>query len=168
MAMTHIESEVRLDTLLEAAQRLSFWLDGSGAEMAVVPNGGIPLCVRDDPTFVAALEEIKMLRGRDVLHIMVNRLLPGVDVPVHRDFLLATPLQSRNHPTIERWHLPVVTNADAQWWDEDFGFYFMEPGFWYGPVPYWRRHKVYNKGHTERIHLVVDLDTGEHIGEYSD
>lgn len=161
-------SVVDFASLIEDVRKLSFWIDGSGAEMAVVPNGGLPRCLTELRTVMTAIEEIESLTHLKVLHVMVNRLLPGVDVPVHRDFLLATPLQSRNHPTIERWHLPVVTNADAQWWDEDFGFYFMEPGFWYGPVPYWRRHKVYNKGHTERIHLVVDLDTGEHIGEYSD
>lgn len=133
--------------------------------MAVVPNGGIPNEVRS-PALMDALEEIKELRDRDVLHIMVNRLLPGVDVPVHRDFLLPTPLQNRKHPTIERWHLPVVTNDGCLWWDEFTGNVHFPLGMWTGPVPYWTRHKVCNNGQTERIHLVVDLDTENHLGEY--
>lgn len=161
-------SHVDFVPLLEALQQLSFWLDGSGAEMAVAPNGGLPHEVVQHPPIVKSLEEIERITGLSVLHVMVNRLKPGVVVPVHRDFLRPTPLQQRNHPTIERWHLPVVTNNECLWWGEDTGFVHFPKGEWMGPVPYWRKHQVLNQGDFERIHLVVDLDTPIHIGEYSD
>jgi hypothetical protein len=166
--MKRLKSGLDVDVIFEAVQRLSFWLDGSGAEMAIAPNGGIPNEVSNDPGLKAALEEIARLRNLSVLHIMVNKMKPNVRVPIHRDFLLPTPLQKRNHPTIERWHLPIVTNDDCTWWDEVSGIYRMKPGFWHGPVPYWLKHQVTNDGQTERIHLVIDLDTPDLIGEYLD
>lgn len=166
--MQTYKSDVVCDELLVAVQQLSFWLDGSGAEMAVVPNGGLPNEVRSQPALVKALAEISGLTGLEPLHVMVNRLPPGVEVPKHRDFLKPTPLQPRKFPTIERWHLPVVTNNLCFWWDENQGPVRFPVGFWTGPVPYWTNHSVWNKGVVERIHLVVDLDTPEHIGEYRD
>lgn len=141
---------------------LPFWIDGSGAEMAVKPGGGIPI---DSPLVRAAIQEISAMRGLPALHVMVNKLPPGVVVPVHRDWLPPTRAQPRT-PTLERWHLPIQTNDRAFWWDEDRGPLSMETGYWYGPVPYWRKHQVWNLGDEERVHLVVDLDSPVAIGDY--
>lgn len=164
--MITFHSSVDLISLLKALQQLSFWLDGSGAEMYVAPNGGLPNEVVQHAPIRHAIEEIERLRKLTVLHIMINRLKPGVVVPVHRDFLRPTPLQQRNHPTLERWHLPVVTNDGCLWWGEDTGTVHFPKGKWMGFIPYWKNHKVWNAGQTERVHLVVDLDTPEHLGEY--
>jgi hypothetical protein len=163
-----LESFVRPDLLFEDVQRLAFWIDGSGAEMAVVPNGGLPNEVLALPTVRRAIHEIEAYRALSVLHVMVNKLKPGVTVPVHRDFLLPTRLQPWKRPTLERWHLPVATNGGCFFWDEDNGSKHMPLGFWTGPVPYWLRHSVRNEGFTERVHLVVDLDTHIRVGEYRD
>lgn len=164
--MNQYPSHANLTSLLEALETLFFTLDGSGAEMAFPPNGGLPLWLSDSPPLAKALEEIERITGLSALHVMVNRLKPGVVVPVHRDFLLPTPLQQRNHPTIERWHLPVVTNNECLWWGEDTGTIHFPKGEWMGFLPYWKKHQVWNAGQTERVHLVVDLDTPVHLGEY--
>ncbi len=163
-----LASFVDPDKLLADVEKLSFWLDGSGAEMAVVPNGGLPDEIKSLTYVMRALYEVESYRQLKVIHVMVNKLKPGVNVPVHRDFLLPTPLQPRKWPTIERWHLPVTTNDLCYFWAFGEGDKQLPLRFWTGPVPYWKNHQVVNNGKTERIHLVVDLDTAQHLGEYSE
>lgn len=163
--MIQIKSHLKLEPLLEEIESLKFYLDGSGAEMVFPPEHKV---IQNLPNIWLALNEIIFFREKPFLHIMVNRLQPGVDVPVHRDFLNPTPLQSRNHPTIERWHLPIACNNECYWWDEFGGQSKFEQGHWCGPVPYWNRHKVWNYGKTERINIVIDLDSEIPLGEYKD
>lgn len=153
--------------LLHEIQQLEFKLDGSGAEMAFPPSGGIPAKLWNFPTLLAALEEIAVAREQKLLNLMINRLKPGVDVSVHRDWIKPTQYQPVK-PTVERWHLAVITNPDAVFWLEKAGDFKIPQGFWYGPIPYWLNHTVYNKGTEDRIHLVVDLDTPTPIGKYAE
>lgn len=84
----------------------------------------------------------------DVVQIMVNKLEPGAALSPHRD----------GRPDNHRYHLPVLTNTDAYWWDELEGRRNMIVGWWYGPVPYCGiLHSAANPGSTDRIHLVVDF-----------
>jgi hypothetical protein len=150
--------------LLEEVRQLKFHRDGSGAMMAVHPSKGIPDFV--GPLVRRAIREVSVLRGYDPLHLMINWLVPGTEVPVHRDWIV--PTQAQPHaPTVERWHLPIQTNLDAVFWDEDRGEHHMPLGVWCGPVPYWIRHTVRNHGTTDRIHIVVDLDSPP-VGVYRD
>ena len=121
---------------------VAFWLDGSGAQMAVTQHGGIPSWV---PANV--LREIETLRSKVVRHVMLNKLTPGVIVPKHCD----------PGERFERWHLPIKTNRDCWYWDARTGRIYLAPGFWHGPVEYWEEHQVGNEGATDRVHLVVDL-----------
>lgn len=129
--------------------------------MAVMPCQGLPIRA---PEIDRAINEISLIRGTPALHMMINRLGPGIEVPIHRDFL--NPTRLGPHPCLERWHLPVTTNNLAGWWDEDIGDYVMFPGYWHGPVPYWLKHRVYNLGKRERVHLVIDLDSAISQGAY--
>jgi hypothetical protein len=100
-------------------------------------------------TKIPAVLEIMELRNLEPAFMMINRVPPGVVAPPHIDTL---PFP------VERWHLPLVTNPDAYWWDEhDNKFIYMPVGYWHGPVPYYIRHAIVNFGLTERVHLVVDL-----------
>lgn len=167
--MNSTRSSLSLSALATEIPKLDFHLDGSGAEMAFRPSHGIPVWLSNGhfPTIAAAISEIAALRGLPPVNLMVNRLAPGVDVPVHRDWLLPTPMQLHK-PTVERWHLPISTNPDAQFWERGVGYTHMPLGVWGGPVRYWNYHSVRNFGTTERVHLVVDLDSPVRMGEYEE
>lgn len=162
----------RLDTKLpllalafEVEQcRDDFFRDGSGALMLIRPCHGVPDWLKKKCTWLyAAILEIGELRKQAILHAMINKLPPGVMVPRHTDTL--APTSQGERPRVERWHLPITSNADCLFWDDNFGFTRMQPGSWWGPVPYWREHAVENTGRTERVHLVVDLDTPRRVNE---
>jgi hypothetical protein len=156
-----------LEKLKEEATALTFNLDGSGAEMAN-GVGVIPPWLNSSDHLRQAVSEIARLRKLSAIHVMLNRLPPGVVVDRHRDWVPATPLQ-KDRPTLERWHLPLITNLECWWWDEEENRkLYMQPGVFYGPVPYWKIHQVGNEGTMPRIHLVVDLDCAERIGHYEE
>lgn len=129
------------------------------------PSDGIPNWIDSYPYIKVSILEISELRDQQPLHIMINRLKPGVEVPIHRDYILPTQTQ-RYQPCVERWHLPISSNDRCGWWDEDSGNQYPKLGEWFGPVPYWIPHKVWNFGTTDRIHLVIDLDTPKPVGKY--
>jgi len=161
---------VQIPALLEEVERLQFQLDGSGAEMAYKASDGIPKNIHDYPNLHKAILEVQKQREQELLNLMINKLKPCVIVPVHRDWIKPTRYQ-RTKPTVERWHLAIQTNVGCRFWhegmDKSEGMHFAL-GYWYGPVPYWLQHTVYNSGKTERIHIVVDLDTPEPLGKYAE
>ena len=157
-------SKINLNKLLAELGQLRFWVDGSGAEMSVIQSGGLPF---KSPTIIEAIKEISDHRSIPALHMMVNRLPPGVTTPKHVDFLKPSTHQPK-YPILERYHLPIITNPSAYYWNEDEpeSKIHMKAGFWYGFIKYWRLHEVGNLGDTERIHLIVDLDSPTPIGSY--
>ncbi len=159
--ITAIQTSLDLRELAREVEQLQFWLDGAGVHMSNRQSGGIPKVVRRLPVMMAALMEIAQIRGQPYHNMMVNRLPAGVIVPKHRDSLEAT--RQGKYPRLERWHLPIVTNDGCRWWDDHNGEVDMPAGAWYGPCPYWIDHAVANLGSTERVHLVVDLDTLEAV-----
>lgn len=159
------------DVSLMAREALSLnWtLDGSDAEMAYPPSGGIPRDMYRIPEIHRAVIEIGKIRGQEPLNVMINKLRPLVKVPIHRDWIKPTRYQKLK-PTVERWHLPLLTNIGAIFWHERgcLDGYHFPLGEWMGPIPYWLKHCVYNSGTSDRIHLVVDLDTPNPIGQYEE
>jgi hypothetical protein len=80
--------------------------------------------------------------------VMVNRLDAGGRLNAHKD----------GKPDDWRWHLPIATNPDVQWWDELNGTTHMSEGYWHGPVSYCGvLHAMVNNGATPRVHVVVDF-----------
>ncbi len=147
-------------------QQLAYTLDDSGAEMAFMPSSGIPKSLAPCPEIMRAISEIVKERNTLALNVMINKLPPNTIVPAHRDWLKPTQYQAVA-PTVERWHLPIMTSSLATWWDEESGTKHMQRGFWYGPIPYWILHSVANRDCLDtRVHLVVDLDTKKPIGMY--
>ncbi len=161
----HFLTKLHLSELALQATTLNYIQDGSGAKMAFAPSAGIPE-LKEYPEITAAVEEIANYRNQKPLHLMINVLMPGVVVPIHRDWLTPTSYQG-NNPTVERWHLPVMTNTEAIFWDEEAGARHLVEGVWYGPIKYWIQHQIWNHGTKPRIHIVVDLDTPERQGEYA-
>lgn len=103
--------------------------------------------------FPAVREVVEDLRDnmgyRTLNQVMVNLLEPGGKLSAHRD----------GPPDDERWHLPVMTNPDAMWWDEVTGTHHLEAGYWHGPVFYCGvLHAVVNNGDTPRLHVVADFE----------
>jgi hypothetical protein len=141
-----LESGLDLPTLAEAIRRLSFWKDGAGVEMSVLQFRETPKPVEE--ALRPALLELSNLQNRRWRYVMVNRLKPEAVVKPHKDI----------GAEVERWHLPVLTNPGAYWWDEREGEIHMEAGFWWGPVPYSILHSVGNEGSSERVHIIVDLE----------
>jgi hypothetical protein len=148
-------------------ERLKFHPDGSGAEMAIPPSAGVPEWVKDFSELSRALREVSDWRKQPILNVMVNRLAPGITVPVHRDWIRPTRHQP-DRPCVERWHLPILTNEECMVWVDEIGFDHYRLGVWSGPIQYWREHYVENTGATERVHLVVDLDTPVRQGWYAE
>lgn len=107
------------------------------------------------PAVEAAIEDVREATGHRLLtQVMVNCLEAGGRLAAHRDGL----------PDDDRYHLPVVTNPHAVWWDEFGGTFHMDAGYWHGPVPYCGvLHAVANNGEYERLHLVVDF--AKHVVE---
>jgi hypothetical protein len=101
------------------------------------------------PSVQRAIIQLMADREYTVLtQVMVNHLEPGGRLEKHRDGL----------PDDDRWHLPLITNPFAKWWDEYNGEVHMDIGYWYGPVPYCGvLHSAVNDGHSERVHLVADF-----------
>lgn len=97
-----------------------------------------------------AIEDLRQMTGHRTLNqVMVNQLEPGGKLSAHRD----------GPPDDARYHLPVVTNDRAMWWDEYNATLHMEDGYWHGPVPYCGvLHAVVNNGDRARLHLVVDFE----------
>lgn len=151
-------------SLMGEIEAIKFTPDGSGAMMAFPPSGGLPAL---PPAIGRVVAEIAAIRGQRPLHLMINKLAPGVSVPVHRDFLKATKHQAK-YPTVERWHLPVQTGFGVDFWHEGGSIEHFEAGVWVGPIPYWLRHSVRNAGQIERVHIVVDLDSPEPVGKYAE
>lgn len=141
------KSDLDLDPLVEAVRALDYWHDASGIDMTHTQGGGIPKWAAASGPIARAVDEIRSITGKRPVSVMVNRLEPGASVGAHID--------QEDHG--DRWHLPIVTNSEAFWWDDNGGFAFLQEGVWYGPVPYRIPHRVGNPGDTERIHLVVDL-----------
>ena len=120
----------------------------TGLEMARLHGPGA-MYAADYPHLRLAIEELLTGIGRQSIHqIMVNRLAPHSALDKHSD---AAPLYSR-------WHLPIVTNPDVEYWDELNAEMHMRPGIWYGPIPYTNMHSVHNRSKFSRVHVVVDLE----------
>ena len=163
--MLSLASSLDLPKLLNALDDLPYVKEGNYIEMASVQSQRF---LGSRPLIRYAIEELESLRKLDCVYIMVNVLPSGAEVPWHQDFLEPTPLQPYKHPLIERWHLPVLTNTATKFETKTFPYddEYMKKGFWWGPVPYWKHHRVVNYGDTRRVHLIVDLDCPEPCGAY--
>lgn len=146
--------------LLDEINTLEFFQDDTGVLMAYRQSNGIPINSAQHPRLFTACIEIASLRKQPLLHMMINRMGPGIEVPFHRDYLKDTQKQGR-YPHVERWHFPILTNPEAFFFTE-YEQIHMEAGYWHGPVEYWNLHRVCNRGQWERTHLVVDLDSERH------
>lgn len=153
--MFQIPSKINLVELAEDTKNYKYNKDTTGVLIAFgqsKPISGITEILSN------AVSEIVKLRNAKALHIMVNILPVGLRIPEHVDYI-------PDKRTVERWHLPIITTSDAGYWDEINGNLKMPSSFWHGTVPYWKRHSVWNYGKSDRIHLIVDLDT-ENLGDY--
>lgn len=143
-----MQTRLDLGELEDSIKYLPFWEDGSRMLMMNAPCEGIP---KHLPSQIhRAILEIQFLTGLTPVHMMINKLPPCITVGVHTDTLT-------NNEKMSRWHLPIKTNEQAFFWDEEEGQKHFPLGVWSGPVKYWIPHSVYNLGDEERIHLVVDL-----------
>jgi hypothetical protein len=159
--MLRLESKVPIQSLVTLIDQLNFVSESGYIFMAQNQHTR-----KIQSEFIEAVEEIAKIRGLTILGTMVHKIPAGKRIPMHRDFINPTPLQPRKHPCVERWHLPILTNPDVYWWDEQHEWLSLEQGYWYGPVPYWINHKVENRSSEERVHLIVDLDTPNPVGQY--
>jgi len=148
----------------------SYTVDDGKVEMMVPQGTGIPKAVRDNPTVDYMLDELCTLLDVPIeraINIMINRLPAMTQIPIHQDWIPPTPMQKKD-PRIGRYHLVVIAEAPSVWWDKDSGHVRMQQGYWYGPVPYWNKHQVTNSSDSERVHVIVDIDTPEPLGEYEE
>lgn len=141
--MRKIRSNLATDLVAATNFAKDYIRDDSGVLMAYEPATIVP-----DSLKVYA-DEISKIRNKAPLYVMLNKVAPNILAPVHTDTL---PVK------VERWHLPLITNTRAYWWDEDNGFVHMEPGYWHGPVPIHRDHTIFNMGRESRVHLIIDLE----------
>ena len=159
--MLKIKSHIDTNTLLAEIKQLTFNLDGSGAYMALAQSTKISeleQILYKYKSLLSAIDEISKIRNQQAYYLTINNLPPNVIVPIHTDTLKPTTHQ-KYKPRIDRWHLPIATNISCWFWGETECRTHLETGFWHGPIRYWEKHSVGNEGITERIHIVVDLDT---------
>lgn len=161
-----IPSKANLKLISDEAAKLDYHVDNGNVHMGNGQGRGIPSGIHNLPGIGGAISEICGLRRNlTPVNVMINILKSGAPVPKHRDFIPPTKLQPVK-PCIERWHLAIETNDKCFWWDEVNKNTHFPVGFWSGPVPYWTEHTVINNGTADRLHIIVDLDTSEKIGEY--
>lgn len=134
--------------LLDVLKDVKFKVDGTGILMANGQWRGVPAWIMNhiDP-YVQQLSG--QIGPRTLCHVMVNTIVPGGGAPLHVD---PTPDGVR----FERWHLPLVTNPDAELY-VDGEWQHLIYGWWHGPVEYWKEHAVRNRGKLHRTHLVIDV-----------
>lgn len=161
----NFRSSLTMSLLVADCLKFPTFTDEGNVEMAFVQGSGISDAI---PAYLRkAIEEIAAFYSKGTpINLMVNTMLPGKCSPTHRDWI-KSPKQGVN-ACIARFHLPIQTNPEAKWWDEHHQYRTLEEGAWYGPMPYWNKHRVCNFGITPRIHLIVDLDTPLPLGCYQD
>lgn len=121
----------------------------TGLHMARLCGPGYDDNLKHYPAIYEAICELAEWQGNALIQVMVNRLDAGRKLDKHRDGL----------PDNYRYHLPVITHPDVEWWDERFGKRHMTLGVWYGPVPYCGiLHSMTNDSDVDRYHLVVDFE----------
>lgn len=163
MKLEEYQTKLDLTLLFKEVICLPFKKEGDYIEMAA-SQSHINLIVF--PQIAAAVKEIESFRKLTAVYVMVNKLPPGAVVPYHQDWLVPTPKQPKE-PTIERWHLPLMTNLQALFClKTEKNCAHLALGYWTGPIPYWKHHNVTNGGRDTRVHLIVDLDTPVRMGEY--
>ncbi len=157
-------SKINCEKAAEESELYKYKIDAGNVYMAYTQSGGIP---KDLPIiFNEAIKEIEELRNLKALHIMINKLEPNIQVPIHRDYLKDSPGLGKN-PCLERWHLPIRCDELNYWFDACNGEIQFQLGIWLGPLPYWISHYVYQNGRQDRIHIIVDLDSQIPVGYYS-
>lgn len=123
------------------------WING--LSMARLCGPDYPDKLHEYPAIEHCVNVFANQQLRKVVQVMVNELAPHSTLEKHRD----------GFPANFRWHLPVFTNSNVQWYDEIEGWEHMEIGKWCGPVNYCNAlHSMTNDGDMRRIHLVVDLE----------
>lgn len=140
-------------TLLEECLKLTYKRDSTGVLMA---EGYGQWCDIPEmpPTIKEAVDGIALARRLKPIHVMVNRVEPGIKVPVHVDQVRR--VKDGPFCQLERWHYAVQTNPLA-WLEWQGDRIHLDLNTWGGPYKYWLPHALGNDGTEERIHLVVDL-----------
>lgn len=150
-----MQSKLSMTQLLNDIKKYQFWEDGSKILMCRSQNTGLlPDLTYQFQLLILEIEYNCSLLYKKILkakHMMVNRLPPGISVPIHTD-----PFPEGKKYV--RFHLPIQTNPKALFWDMSKGHRHFQLGVWSGPVEHWKDHSVCNLGETERIHIVVDLE----------
>jgi hypothetical protein len=80
--------------------------------------------------------------------VRLMRLTPGSVIKEHTDLELSV------EEGTARIHIPVVTNADVEFYLNGTRIVLEAGSAWYLRLS--DRHSVYNKGATDRVHMVID------------
>jgi len=104
-----------------------------------------------DTLFMEQFPSVKQLLSKFDCPIMAVRFLnlqAGAIIKPHRDNELAFEKGEA------RLHFPIITNPDVEFYIEDDRILLTEGSCWY--INANLTHQVFNKGNTDRIHLVID------------
>jgi hypothetical protein len=122
------------------------------------------MMIYSDPT-ATEFEDTPMLRDypyfREVLAafacplraVRLMRLTPGSVIKEHTDYELSV------EEGTARIHIPVVTNPDVEFYLNGTRIVLEAGSAWYLRLS--DRHSVYNKGATDRVHMVVDATVND-------
>jgi hypothetical protein len=99
-----------------------------------------------------AFDLMAKLRGERLGRILINRLPSGQHIPSHSD--IAADLRY-----YDRFHIPLTTNDGIDFRaGEDHAQMGVGEIWWFDNSA---EHEVWNRGNTDRIHLIVDIRTGK-------
>ena len=97
-------------------------------------------------------EVIKQFKSK-LLSVRLLRLMPGAEIKPHTDHKLG--YEDNNF----RIHIPITTNNDILFVLGNKELRMLPGECWYTNVNF--THSVINKGKTDRVHLVIDLDRND-------
>jgi hypothetical protein len=143
--------------------------EGDWSVASLRSNGGKTKQIYPDPHSPDNFEDTEILARctyvREVLEtircekeaVRFMLLAPGAKIKEHKDFFMGF------EDGVIRLHIPVVTNAQVEFYLNNQRVEMHEGELWY--LDFSQKHRVENNGDKDRIHLVMDCKVNDWLVE---
>ena len=143
--------------------------EGNWSVASLRSNGGRTKQIYPDPHSAEKFEDTEILARcpyvREVLEtiqcekesVRFMLLAPGAKIKEHKDFFMGF------EDGVIRLHIPVVTNAQVEFYLNNELVTMHEGELWY--LDFSQKHRVENNGDADRIHLVMDCKVNDWLVE---
>ena len=110
-------------------------------------NSPDPDVFNDTPAMQPYIREILDQIGAPILKVRILKLRSKTAIGEHSDSFQA--------PDIVRFHIPIITHPLVEFWIDHERYFIQTRELMYLNVR--KRHKVINKSHIDRYHIVIDV-----------